>query len=216
MFTNYNKKNINIFVLFSSEEAKKRLTTAANEKKTTSKKSKPEQAKEDALGGEGKKKRKRNNKANQDEKDGEGQVEEKEKKGKKAKKEEAKEAEEAVEEDKDDGAEEEGDDANDDGEMEEMTEEMKKENTIFVGNVPVSMTKKALKKIFAAYGKIHSIRFRSVAFALPKRRKEDKKAAFLGKHFHPERTTCNAYIVYKDKDSAIKALAANNTKVATP
>jgi hypothetical protein len=40
------------------------------------------------------------------------------------------------------------------------------------------------------------------------------QAAFLGKHFHPDRDTCNVYIVFEEKDSALKALAANNTKVS--
>ncbi len=58
---------------------------------------------------------------------------------------------------------------------EEMDAEKKKECTIFVGNVPVTVTKKELRRIFAPYGKIQSIRFRSVAFAFPKRKNGDKK-----------------------------------------
>jgi len=92
-------------------------------------------------------------------------------------------------------------------------DQKKKDCTLFVGNVPLSVDKKSLGRIFKEYGAIRSIRFRSVAFAFPKRKKEDKKAAFLGKHFHPERNTCNAYVVFEEKDSAIKALAANNTKI---
>jgi nucleolar protein 12 len=73
---------------------------------------------------------------------------------------------EAAEEDSDDDEEE---------DAEGMDAEKKKESTLFVGNVPVSMTKRELRRIFAPYGKIQSIRFRSVAFAFPKRRNDDKK-----------------------------------------
>ncbi|ELR24621.1 RNA recognition motif domain containing protein [Acanthamoeba castellanii str. Neff] len=140
--------------------------------------------------------KKKSKKPKKDDTDKEEEVEE-------TKKEEPVEAEEDSEEDEDE---------EEDGEG-EMDAEKKKECTIFVGNVPVTVTKKELRRIFAPYGKIQSIRFRSVAFAFPKRKNGDKKAAFLGKHFHPDRDTCNVYVVFAEKDSALKALAANNTKI---
>jgi len=54
-------------------------------------------------------------------------------------------------------------------------DQKKKDCTLFVGNVPLSVDKKSLGRIFKEYGAIRSIRFRSVAFAFPKRKKEDKK-----------------------------------------
>ncbi|CAG8686350.1 1425_t:CDS:2, partial [Ambispora leptoticha] len=91
----------------------------------------------------------------------------------------------------------------------EIEEKERSEKTIFIGNLPVSVIEKhdyrVLKKKFSEFGKIQSIRFRSIAFSelLP------RKIAFkLGK-LHPERDILNAYIVYQEKESAIKALTMN-------
>ncbi|KAG2180995.1 hypothetical protein INT43_008577 [Umbelopsis isabellina] len=88
-------------------------------------------------------------------------------------------------------------------------EQEKNERTVFVGNLPVSTIQKEnykdLKKTFAEYGEIVSIRFRSIAFSelLP------RKAAFISGKLHPERDVLNAYVVYTDKASAEKALEMN-------
>ncbi|KAI8142197.1 hypothetical protein BJV82DRAFT_615929 [Fennellomyces sp. T-0311] len=85
----------------------------------------------------------------------------------------------------------------------------KDERSIFVGNVPVSCTEKPdskeFKRKFAEYGAIESIRFRSVAFS----EQTSRKAAFIKKKLHSNRSVANAYIVYKEKASAEKALAMN-------
>eukprot|EP00795_Rhopilema_esculentum_P008697 gene8697-14717_t len=81
--------------------------------------------------------------------------------------------------------------------------------TIFVGNVSIDATKKELKSIFSKYGKVESVRFRSVPVAGPK---HSKKVAILKKEFHPERNTMNAYIVYEEKSETEKALAAKGTE----
>ncbi|CDH52915.1 nucleolar protein [Lichtheimia corymbifera JMRC:FSU:9682] len=91
-----------------------------------------------------------------------------------------------------------------------VDEKEKNERTVFVGNVPVACCEeksksRALKRAFATYGAIESMRFRSTAFSetLP------RKAAFIAKKFHDNRSVTNAYIVYKTKESADKALAMN-------
>ncbi|KAG0241648.1 Nucleolar protein 12 [Actinomortierella wolfii] len=82
--------------------------------------------------------------------------------------------------------------------------------TLFIGNLAVSAISKAdfkkLKQKFSEFGKIESIRFRSVAFSelLP------RKVAFITGKLHPERDVLNAYIVYKEKESVAKAVAAMN------
>lgn len=88
----------------------------------------------------------------------------------------------------------------------------KSQRTVFVGNLSNSViTKKAdykaLKKLFSQYGKVNSIRFRSVAFSemLP------RKAAFVKHQFHENRDTVNAYIVLEDKTAANKAVELNGT-----
>ncbi|KAL0096614.1 hypothetical protein J3Q64DRAFT_1027626 [Phycomyces blakesleeanus] len=83
--------------------------------------------------------------------------------------------------------------------------------TVFVGNVPVECIEKAgskeLKAKFAECGNVESIRFRSVAFAEPMAR----KAAFITKRVHEDREAVNAYVVYKTKEEATKALDLNGT-----
>ncbi|TPX71798.1 hypothetical protein SpCBS45565_g00935 [Spizellomyces sp. 'palustris'] len=85
----------------------------------------------------------------------------------------------------------------------------KDERTIFVGNLPLSVTEKAgvkeLKKVFVHYGNLKSIRFRSIA----RLENMPRKVAFITKNFHPGRDTLNAYIVYGEKESAEKALVEN-------
>lgn len=88
----------------------------------------------------------------------------------------------------------------------------KSQRTVFVGNLSNSViTKKSdyksLKKLFSQYGKVKSIRFRSVAFSemLP------RKAAFVKHQFHENRDTVNAYVVFEDKAAANKAVQLNAT-----
>ncbi|KAG0196760.1 Nucleolar protein 12 [Mortierella sp. GBA30] len=82
--------------------------------------------------------------------------------------------------------------------------------TAFVGNLAVSSMTKAdfrkLKSTFSAFGPVESIRFRSIAFSelLP------RKIAFITGKLHPERDVVNAYVVFKNKDSVTKAVAAMN------
>ncbi|KAF7725515.1 hypothetical protein EC973_009545 [Apophysomyces ossiformis] len=92
------------------------------------------------------------------------------------------------------------------------TEEEKKEKaerTIFLGNVPIECSEKAgekeLRRKFREFGEIESVRFRSVAFS----QLMSRKAAFISKKLHDERTVMNAYIVYKNKEACEKALAMN-------
>lgn len=92
------------------------------------------------------------------------------------------------------------------------TETEKAESTIFIGNLSSSVIidkskYKQLKRHFSKYGKIASIRFRSIAFSemLP------RKVAFVKHKFHSSRDTVNAYLVFKDKAAVQKSLEANGT-----
>ncbi|KAJ1916872.1 Nucleolar protein 12 [Mycoemilia scoparia] len=88
----------------------------------------------------------------------------------------------------------------------------RKKRTVFIGNLSTeAITNKkvyvALKKKLEAYGKVETIRFRSIAFAKLLSRKE----AFISKQIHSERQTCNAYIVFENKEQANKCLELNGT-----
>lgn len=65
--------------------------------------------------------------------------------------------------------------------------------TLFVGNVPVKVSKKKIQKFFKKYGEIESIRIRGIAVADPK---IPKKTAAIKKEFHPNRNSVLCYIRY--------------------
>ncbi|CAG8609293.1 14136_t:CDS:2 [Dentiscutata heterogama] len=100
-------------------------------------------------------------------------------------------------------------------EIKELTAKEKEDperlqKTIFIGNLPVSVIKKAsskkLKAHFSRFGRIESIRFRSISFSEPLPR----RIAFINKKLHPERDVLNAYIVFKEKSSVQGALSMNS------
>ncbi|KAK9428777.1 hypothetical protein V1505DRAFT_376068 [Lipomyces doorenjongii] len=94
--------------------------------------------------------------------------------------------------------------------LNEDDEVLKAKRTVFVGNIPSNAISSqsdyaTLKKHFAQYGKITSIRFRSIAFSemLP------RKVAFIKQKLHDKRHTVNAYVVYDSEDSARLSLKSN-------
>ncbi|KAK9318278.1 hypothetical protein V1522DRAFT_397087 [Lipomyces starkeyi] len=94
--------------------------------------------------------------------------------------------------------------------LNEDDEVLKAKRTVFVGNIPSNAISSqsdyaTLKKHFAQYGKITSIRFRSIAFSemLP------RKVAFIKQKLHDKRHTVNAYVVYDSEDSARLSLQSN-------
>jgi len=84
--------------------------------------------------------------------------------------------------------------------------EERNERTIFVGNVPIGIKRKAIEKVFSQYGDVESVRCRSIAFQNPKL---PRKAAYVLKNFHEQRDSMNAYVVFAQKESVEKALACN-------
>ncbi|KAG2733172.1 hypothetical protein G9P44_004162 [Scheffersomyces stipitis] len=89
----------------------------------------------------------------------------------------------------------------------------KAERTIFVGNVTAEVITskiktKNFKKFFSDFGAIDSVRFRSISFeGLP------RKVAIATKNLHKSRGTCNAYVVFKEKEASLKAVSGANAKV---
>ncbi|XP_028396068.1 RNA-binding protein 34-like [Dendronephthya gigantea] len=78
--------------------------------------------------------------------------------------------------------------------------------TIFVGNLPLSISRKDLKTFFKKYGDVESSRLRSVA--VPDL-KTSKKVAAIRKTFNPNRNNVNGYVVFKDKKSVEESLSSN-------
>ncbi|KPI93657.1 RNA-binding protein 34 [Papilio xuthus] len=86
-------------------------------------------------------------------------------------------------------------------------EEVKR--TLFVGNVPFSpKCKKEIKKIFSKYGQIETIRIRTVPV---KDGRATPKVAVIKNELHPDRSTVNVYVKFRDASSVNEALAENGT-----
>ncbi|XP_053189705.1 RNA-binding protein 34 [Scomber japonicus] len=89
-------------------------------------------------------------------------------------------------------------------------EALKKNKTVFVGNLPVSCTKKTLRSLFKDKGSIESIRFRSVAREDPS---ISRKVAAIQRKVHPKKQSVNAYVVFKDEEGVMKALERNGMEI---
>ncbi|KAG5278481.1 hypothetical protein AALO_G00099460 [Alosa alosa] len=90
-------------------------------------------------------------------------------------------------------------------------ERVKLSRTVFVGNLPVSCTREALRAIFKEHGPIESIRFRSVAREDPSM---SRKVAAIHRKVHPKKQSINAYIVFKEKEAADNALTRNGLEIS--
>ncbi|XP_015451738.1 RNA-binding protein 34 [Pteropus alecto] len=71
--------------------------------------------------------------------------------------------------------------------------------------------KKKLKSFFKEYGQIESVRFRSV---IPAEGTLSKKLAAIKRKVHPDQKNINAYVVFKDENSAARALSRNGAQIA--
>jgi len=79
--------------------------------------------------------------------------------------------------------------------------------TIFVGNCPLSADKKVLKRLFKEYGEIETMRFRCAPAADPEL---PRRAIVITKNFNEKCKSYVSYIVFKEEESAKKALEKNN------
>ncbi|XP_060068431.1 RNA-binding protein 34-like [Ylistrum balloti] len=82
--------------------------------------------------------------------------------------------------------------------------------TVFVGNWPLSLQKKDLRKLFKTCGKIDSVRFRCPPTKDPR---ISKKVISIKRDFHPERSTIVGFVCFEEEKSAQKALQLNGREV---
>ncbi|GJS57649.1 RNA-binding protein 34 [Tanacetum coccineum] len=78
--------------------------------------------------------------------------------------------------------------------------------TVFVGNLPLKVKKKALLREFAKFGEVESVRIRSIPLLDDK---TPRKGAIIKKQINDAVDRVNAYIVFKTEDSAQASLAHN-------
>ncbi|KAF1394426.1 hypothetical protein PFLUV_G00000150 [Perca fluviatilis] len=89
-------------------------------------------------------------------------------------------------------------------------EERKRKRTVFVGNLPISCTRKTLQSLFRDKGSIESVRFRSVVREDPAM---SRKVAAIQRKVHPKKQSMNAYVVFKDEDGVSRALERNGMEI---
>ena len=92
-----------------------------------------------------------------------------------------------------------------------MTQKEKQERltrTVFVGNVPIAIKKKKITKEFQVYGEIEKVWMRSVSVVPSK--SLSVKARVILQHYNNDQLTKNCYILFKEENSAAKALAHNS------
>ncbi|XP_076234456.1 uncharacterized protein LOC143179224 [Calliopsis andreniformis] len=93
------------------------------------------------------------------------------------------------------------------GDPNDSLEELKMDKrTIFIGNLPVEVTKKQLKKEFKKHGYIETIRLRGI---VAKTLNMPKKVAAITKEMHPKLKSVHAYIRFSSEEFAKAALSMN-------
>ncbi|VDM95828.1 unnamed protein product [Thelazia callipaeda] len=79
----------------------------------------------------------------------------------------------------------------------------KNDRTVFVGNAPLSSTRKEIKKLFSQFGAVESVRLRSVIAASEK---ISKKVAVLRREISSEMKSLTFYVKFKDPNAIERAL----------
>ncbi|PSR93554.1 Nucleolar protein [Actinidia chinensis var. chinensis] len=85
-------------------------------------------------------------------------------------------------------------------------DEAKLLRTVFVGNLPLKVKKKALLKEFSQFGEVESVRIRSVPLLDTK---TPRKGAIIQKKINDAVDSVHAYIVFKTEEAAQTSLAHN-------
>ncbi|XP_078442038.1 RNA-binding (RRM/RBD/RNP motifs) family protein [Wolffia australiana] len=93
--------------------------------------------------------------------------------------------------------------------VDSFDDESKLLRTVFVGNLPLKTKRKALVKEFSGFGEVESIRLRSVPILDTK---VPRKGAIIKGQVNESVDSMNAYIVFKEEQSARAALAHNMSK----
>ena len=88
-------------------------------------------------------------------------------------------------------------------------EDPREERTVFVGNLPPTITRRRLKQLFGQHGKVESVRLRSMVVEkgrLPVRVAKQKQEQISS-------STINSYVVFTEGESAERALELNGAVV---
>lgn len=79
--------------------------------------------------------------------------------------------------------------------------------TVFVGNLPATVTRRKLRQLFSQHGKVASVRLRSIVV------EKGKLPVKVAKRQQKQMTssTVNGYVVFEEEEQAEKALSLNGT-----
>ena len=91
----------------------------------------------------------------------------------------------------------------------------KESRTCFVGNVSLSESKQSILKLFGKFGDIESVRVRSIPVEgtpVDDNGNQNlvKKICSNKKKYGDQKLSCNAYVVFKEKESVKRAISINN------
>ncbi len=93
---------------------------------------------------------------------------------------------------------------------------LKQARTVFVGGIPTALVKgDKLARHFAKYGRVESVRFRSIAMAKMSN-PQMRRVGFYKGEFNEKVETCNGYVVFADQNSVPLALADNGRDDLAP
>ncbi|KAJ3683333.1 hypothetical protein LUZ60_013560 [Juncus effusus] len=90
--------------------------------------------------------------------------------------------------------------------IESFDDENKLLRTVFVGNLPLKVKKKAILKEFGQFGEVESVRIRSVPLVDSK---VPRKGAVIQGKVNEAVDSVNAYVVFKEEQSVTSALSQN-------
>lgn len=98
----------------------------------------------------------------------------------------------------------------------EVRKPVDSEHTLFVGNISIKATVKTVTKLFEKYGKVESVRFRSVPISgvkVDEAGNQDlvRKVCANSKKFGDQKGSLNAYVNFSTKAAAEEALTLDNT-----
>ncbi|KAF1757779.1 hypothetical protein GCK72_014235 [Caenorhabditis remanei] len=82
--------------------------------------------------------------------------------------------------------------------------------TVFIGNMPLTMNEKSVRKIFSDFGAISSVRMRNL---IPVNEKLTKRVTHLSGKLNDKQNSLIFYVKYNDEESVEKALKYNGTKL---
>ncbi|GFX24849.1 RNA-binding protein 34 [Trichonephila clavipes] len=82
--------------------------------------------------------------------------------------------------------------------------------TLFVGNLPVIVSRQMLEKLFVPFGSVESCRLRG---SVPTKSSIPKKVADIKMKFHDTQRSRIGYVVFKDENAAAQAMSLNGMLV---